>query len=165
LALTEISSAAIERAHTDADDLLVASLPAIMPVRHGGSLYRARLMGLSRERTAAPCVPGILLSLACMAALPMLLLTNIPPAALMIAFGAIVGLSSGPIFALASEGLQPEERALAMRILFTIFYAAMAAAPPLAGFARDITGSPATPFHVAAASLTATLLDHLVGAG
>ena len=32
----------------------------------------------------------------------------------MIAFGALVGISSGPIFALAGQGLRPEERALAM---------------------------------------------------
>jgi predicted MFS family arabinose efflux permease len=107
-------------------------------------------------------IPGILLSLACMAAVPVLLLTDIPPAALMIVFGAIVGLSSGPIFALAGQGLQPEERALAMGILMTIFNVTMAAAPPLAGFVRDVTGSPAAPFHVAAAFLTATLLIQIV---
>ena len=128
-------------------------LYTMIPVAPFGGWLFARSVGV---------IPGILLSLACMAALPVLLLTNIPPAALMIAFGAIAGLSAGPIFALAGQGLQPEERALAMGILFTIFYAAMAAAPPLAGFARDITGSPAAPFHVAAAVLTATLLVQIV---
>jgi hypothetical protein len=44
------------------------------------------------------------------AALPVLLLTNIPPVALMIVFGAVVGLSSGPIFALAGQGLRPGPR-------------------------------------------------------
>ena len=105
---------------------------------------------------------GILLSLACMAAMPVLHLTNIPPAVLMIAFGALVGISSGPIFALAGKGLRPEERASAMGILMTIFNLTMPAAPPLAGFARAITGSPAAAFYVAAAVLTATLLIHMV---
>jgi len=91
-----------------------------------------------------------------------LLLTSIPPVALMIVFGAVVGLSSGPIFALAGQGLRPEERALAMGILMTIFNVTMAAAPALAGFARDVTGSPAAPFYVAAAFLTATLVVQIV---
>ena len=38
----------------------------------------------------------------------------------------------------------------------------MAAAPPLAGLARDAPGSPAAPFYVAAAFLMATLLVQIV---
>jgi predicted MFS family arabinose efflux permease len=129
------------------------SLYTMIPVAPFGGWLFARSVGV---------IPGILLSLACMAVLPVLLLTNIPPVALMIAFGAIVGLSSGPIFALAGQGLRPEERALAMGILMTIFNLTMAAAPPLAGFARDVTRSPAAPFYVAAAFLTATLLVQIV---
>jgi MFS family permease len=108
-------------------------LYTMIPVAPFGGWLFARSVGV---------IPGILLSLASMAALPVLLLTNIPPAALMIVFGASVGFSSGPIFALAGQGFPPEERALATGSLFTIFYAAMAAAPPLAGFARDITVAP-----------------------
>ena len=128
-------------------------LYATIPVAPFGGWLFARSVGV---------MPGILLSLACMATVPVLLLTNVPPAALMIAFGVIVGLSSGPIFALAGQGLRPGERALAMGILMTIFNLTMAAAPALAGFARDVTGSPAAPFHVAAAFLTATLLVQIV---
>ena len=128
-------------------------LYATIPVAPFGGWLFARSVGV---------MPGILLSLACMATVPVLLLTNVPPAALMIAFGIIIGLSSGPIFALAGQGLQPGERALAMGILMTIFNLTMTAAPALAGFARDLTGSPAAPFHVAAAFLTATLLVQIV---
>jgi predicted MFS family arabinose efflux permease len=149
--------------------LIVFSFVPAFFVAHGMSLAQAGAMTSLSLYTMIPIapfggwllvrsvgvMPGILLSLACMAALPMLLLTSIPPAALMIAFGVLVGVSSGPVFALAGQGLRPEERAVAMGILFTIFYVAMAAAPPLAGFARDVTGSPAAPFYVAAAVLTA----------
>jgi len=58
-------------------------LYTMIPVAPVGGWLFARSVGV---------IPGILLSLARMAALPVLLLTNIPPAALMIAFGAIVGL-------------------------------------------------------------------------
>ncbi len=129
------------------------SLYTMIPVGPFGGWLFARSVGV---------IPGILISLACMAVLPVLLLTDIPPIAVMIAFGAVVGLSSGPVFALAGQGLRPEERALAMGILMTIFNLMMAAAPPLAGFARDITGSPAAPFYVAAALLAATLLVQIV---
>jgi predicted MFS family arabinose efflux permease len=133
------------------------SLYTMIPIAPFGGWLLARSVGV---------MPGILLTLACLAVLPLLLLTAIPPPALMIAFGVLVGLNSGPIFALAGQGLAPAERAPAMGILFTIFYVAMAAAPPLAGFARDATGSPAAPFAVAAAMLAAALLVQIAhGAG
>jgi cyanate permease len=129
------------------------SLYTMIPIAPFGGWLLARSVGV---------IPGILLSLACMVALPVLLLTKIAPAALVIAFGVLVGLSSGPISALAGHGSRPEERALAMGILMTIFNVTMARAPPLAGFARDVTGSPAAPSYVAAAFLTATVLVQIV---
>ena len=50
-----ISQAAIERARTEASDLLVSSESAIMPVKRGAVLYRARLMGLSAWSASAAC--------------------------------------------------------------------------------------------------------------
>jgi cyanate permease len=128
-------------------------LYTMIPVTPFGGWLFARSVGV---------MPGILLSLACMAAVPVLLLTDIPPAAPLVVFGVVVGLSSGPIFALAGQGLRPEERALAMGILMTIFNVTIGAAPPLAGFARDLTGNPAAPFYIAAAFLIATLLVQIV---
>jgi predicted MFS family arabinose efflux permease len=155
--------------------ILFNFVPAFF-VAHGMSLARAGAMTSLCLYTMIPftpfggwlfarsvgVIPGILLSLACMTAAPVLLLTNISPAMLMIGLGAVVGLSSGPIFALAGQGLRPEERALAMGILMTIFNVTMATAPPLAGFARDITGNPAAPFYVATTMLAATLLVQIV---
>lgn len=155
--------------------ILFSFAPAFF-VAHGMSLAQAGAMTSLCLYTMIPITPfggwllarsvgvklGILLSLVGMAILPVLLLTSIPPAVLMIAFGALVGVSSGPVFALAGQGLRPEERALAMGILMTIFNVAMAAAPPLAGFVRDVIGSPAAPFYVASALLTATVLVQIV---
>ncbi len=155
--------------------ILFSFVPAFF-VAHGMSLAHAGAMTSLCLYTMIPVAPfggwlfvrsvgvtlGILVSLTCMAAVPLLLLTSIPPAALMIGFGAIVGLSSGPIFALAGQGLRPEERALAMGILMTIFNLTMAVAPPLVGFASDVTSSPVAAFYVAAAVQTATLLVQIV---
>jgi predicted MFS family arabinose efflux permease len=129
------------------------SLYSMIPVAPLGGWLLARSIGV---------MPGVYMSLACMVVVPVLLLTNIPAAPLLIVFGVVVGISSGPVFALAGQGLQPDERALAMGILMTIFNVTMAVAPPLAGFARDVTGSPAAPFHVAAAFLIAMLLVQIL---
>jgi hypothetical protein len=50
-----ISRAAIERARSDAGELLVSSQSAVMPVRRRVVLYRARLMGLSATSASAAC--------------------------------------------------------------------------------------------------------------
>jgi hypothetical protein len=50
-----ISRAAIERARSNAGELLVSSQPALMPVQRGVVLYRARLMGLSASSASAAC--------------------------------------------------------------------------------------------------------------
>jgi hypothetical protein len=50
-----VSRAAIERARTEASELLMTSQPAIIPAQRGVVLYRARLMGLSAASAAAAC--------------------------------------------------------------------------------------------------------------
>jgi predicted MFS family arabinose efflux permease len=128
-------------------------LYTMIPITPFGGWLLSRSLGV---------IPGIVLCMTCLVVLPVLLPTAIPPAILMIAFGAVIGVSSGPIFALAGQGLRPQERALAMGILMTIFNITMAAAPPLAGFAHDITGSASAPFYVASLVLAAALLVQLV---
>jgi D-alanyl-D-alanine carboxypeptidase len=49
------STAAIEMARARAADLLFSARPAIMPIEHGGILYRARLTGLSANNATAAC--------------------------------------------------------------------------------------------------------------
>jgi predicted MFS family arabinose efflux permease len=141
---------------TQAGAMTSLCLYTMIPIAPFGGWLLSRSVGV---------MPGILLSLACMVVLPVLLLTDIPSAVLMIAFGAVVGVSSGPVFALAGQGLRPQERALAMGILMTIFNVTMATAPPLAGFARDVTGRASAPFYVAAMVLAAALVVQVVHGG
>jgi predicted MFS family arabinose efflux permease len=82
---------------------------------------------------------------ALVAALPL----GIHPVPILVAIGLLVGLGAGPAFSMATRDLAPEERALAMAILFTIFNIAMAVGPALAGLARDRSGRAETPFVVA----------------
>jgi predicted MFS family arabinose efflux permease len=63
------------------------------------------------------------------------------------------GLPAGLIMALPVEALRPQARASGMGVYFTCYYALMAALPPLAGMARDMTGSPAAPILFAAAMI------------
>jgi D-alanyl-D-alanine carboxypeptidase len=50
-----LSQSVIARARARAADLLAGTQPAIIPVQHGGTLYRARLVGLSAASAAAAC--------------------------------------------------------------------------------------------------------------
>ena len=49
------STAAIEMARAQVADFLFGALPTIIPVQHGGILYRARLMDLSATSATAAC--------------------------------------------------------------------------------------------------------------
>lgn len=82
-------------------------------------------------------------------------LTLLFPAFVLIAL--TVGLPAGPIMTLPAAALAPQNRATGMGIYFTWYYALMAAIPPLAGFARDVTHSSAVPVLCAAAVLAAAL--------
>ncbi|MEX5729822.1 MFS family permease [Rhodovulum iodosum] len=70
---------------------------------------------------------------------------------------ALIGLVFGPpgplIMTLPVQAVRPEARALGMGIYFTCYYLGMAAVPPLAGWLRDITGTPAAPLWIAVACL------------
>jgi predicted MFS family arabinose efflux permease len=68
---------------------------------------------------------------------------------------AIVGLTFAPpgglIMALPGESARRQHRAMAMGIYYTCYYAGNGALPALAGYARDISGSAATPLWFAVA--------------
>jgi cyanate permease len=68
---------------------------------------------------------------------------------LIVAFAG--GLPAGLIMALPAEALRPQARASGMGVYFTCYYTLMAALPPFAGMARDVTASPAAPVLFAAA--------------
>lgn len=70
-----------------------------------------------------------------------------------VAMGLLFGPPGGLIMALPGEAVRAERRAIAMAIYFTCYYAGMGILPPLAGYARDLTGNPAAPFWFAGAML------------
>ncbi len=79
------------------------------------------------------------------------------PLLLFVAFGVLAWAPAGPIMALVSETLRADNRALGMGLFYTWYYAGMGALPPLAGLARDLSGSPAAPVYVAGAMMLCAL--------
>jgi len=61
---------------------------------------------------------------------------------LLIALG--IGLPPGLIMALPAQALRPENRSIGMGVYYTFYYVGMALLPAVAGFVRDVAGSPAT---------------------
>ncbi len=74
-----------------------------------------------------------------------------------IAFGVFAWAPAGPIMALVSETLSADNRAVGMGVFFTWYYAAMGVLPPLAGLARDLSGSPDAPIYFASAMMLCAL--------
>jgi predicted MFS family arabinose efflux permease len=79
------------------------------------------------------------------------------PLLLFVAFGVLAWAPAGPIMALVSETLRADNRALGMGLFYTWYYAGMGALPPLAGLARDLSGSPAAPVYFAGAMMLCAL--------
>jgi predicted MFS family arabinose efflux permease len=74
-----------------------------------------------------------------------------------IAFGVLAWAPAGPIMALVSETLSADNRAQGMGLFYTWYYAGMGALPPLAGLARDLSGSPDAPVYFASAMMLCAL--------
>lgn len=74
-----------------------------------------------------------------------------------IAFGVFAWAPAGPIMALVSETLSTDNRAVGMGIFYTWYYAGMGVLPPLAGLARDLSGSPDAPVYFASAMMLCAL--------
>lgn len=74
----------------------------------------------------------------------------VPRHALMFAvLGVIFGPAGGLIMALPGRVLRSENRAVGMGIYFTVYYVGMGVVPAVAGYARDLSGTPASPFWIA----------------
>lgn len=65
--------------------------------------------------------------------------------------GVCAGLSAGPIMSLAAGVLPAHWRAQGMGLFFTVYYATMMLAPPLAGFFAERTGTLGVTFWIAVA--------------
>jgi len=72
-----------------------------------------------------------------------------PSVSLFILIGFFLAAPGGLVMALPCESVRPNRRAIAMGLYFTCYYGGMGLLLPVAGYARDLTGSPATPLWVA----------------
>lgn len=112
--------------------------------------------GALAERSGRPmlvtvlCVIGMVL---CLAGVSL----GGPPWLLLPLFGVLAAAPSSLIIVFAGKVLSPETRAFGMGVLYSLFYLGLAALPPLAGLARDVTGSAAAPLQVASAVLALTM--------
>lgn len=88
-----------------------------------------------------------------------LFLLSVPGAGLgsSLLFGLVGMAPAGVIMALVGEAMRPEQRAFGMGVFYTIYFAVMMAAPPIAGAILDATGSPSGPIVFAMVLFAAVL--------
>jgi len=114
------------------------------------------LGGVLSDRVGRPDVFSIGGALAAGALL--LALPTMPWAALgLVLVGTLIGGPPGPLTSMLPRALAPERLATGLGVSYTAYYVVMAAAQPLAGWLRDVTGDPATPIRFAAAAMAATI--------
>ncbi len=80
------------------------------------------------------------------------------PVVLCIAFGLIAGIPAGALVALSSEAVSPDHRGPGLGIFYTGYYIGMTTCPSLAGWVRDVSGSPAAPVLLAGAMLVCVIM-------
>ncbi|WP_198377717.1 CynX/NimT family MFS transporter [Neoroseomonas rubea] len=73
-------------------------------------------------------------------------------------FGVLTAPPASLVMAMVGRALSPASRAFGMGVHYTLFYGALAALPPLAGLARDVTGAPAAPLLAGVAFLAVALV-------
>lgn len=73
--------------------------------------------------------------------------------------GLALGVPAGALIALLPQTAKPETLATALGIYYSIYYLGMAAAQPIAGYTRDLTGLPEMPIVFAAALMATTVLS------
>lgn len=76
--------------------------------------------------------------------------------------GMLTSLVATVIMTLPARALSPEHRATGMGVYYTIFYAGMAALPPVAGWAADGAGGPPVALGVAAAFFASTIVGVVI---
>jgi predicted MFS family arabinose efflux permease len=79
------------------------------------------------------------------------------PLVLFLLVALAAGLPAGPIMTLPVEASRPENRATAMGVYFSCYYAGMALFPALAGWLRDRMGSASAPVLFAAGTMGVAL--------
>ena len=77
--------------------------------------------------------------------LSMMLLPSASSFALIAFIGAVAGLPCAAMLVLPTEVLRPQSRAPGMGVFYTWYYVGMTLLTPVAGLARDLSGSPGAP--------------------
>ena len=117
---------------------------AIISVGSWIMIFSGAACGQIVDRTGKP---NIVLTVCMFAAIAAMLLLAVEGRGL--AASLLIGLigiaPAGVIMALSGEAMRPDRRAFGMGVFFTIYYAVMAAGPPLAGWIYDSTGEPFAP--------------------
>ena len=72
--------------------------------------------------------------------------------------GIVFAPAGGLIMALPGQVLKKENRAIGMGIFYTVYYVGMGVFPPIAGYARDVTGNPAAPLLLAGVAILFAVL-------
>ena len=100
--------------------------------------------GAIAERMGRP----IAVTVACMVGMAGCLLAvvaGLAPWPWMLGFGVLAAPPASLVMAMVGRALSAPSRAFGMGVHYTLFYGSLAALPPLAGLARDISGAPAAP--------------------
>ncbi|MEY8099751.1 CynX/NimT family MFS transporter [Falsihalocynthiibacter sp. S25ZX9] len=115
--------------------------------------------GFVADRTGRPNTVIMISLLSYIVLVPMILflpVATVPASFLIVGF--FFGLGAGPIISLPSTVLLPPVRAFGMGVYYTFYYAAMMAAPPLAGALADKVGSVGIVFVLGAALIVASMV-------
>ncbi|HWT08564.1 MAG TPA: MFS transporter [Roseomonas sp.] len=100
--------------------------------------------GALAERMGRP----ILVTVACMLGMAGCLLAvaaGLSPWPWLLGFGVLAAPPASLVMAMVGRALSAPSRAFGMGVHYTLFYGSLAALPPLAGLARDVSGVPAAP--------------------
>jgi predicted MFS family arabinose efflux permease len=127
----------------------VASAGVIVGLGIWVSLVSVPLGGYAADRLQRPnlvIIAGCLTTALFGALMPLL-----PgPALWFVLMGITFGLPPGAMMALLPQAIPADRLATSLGVYYTIFYLTIAAALPLAGLARDVSGGPAAPLFFAA---------------
>ncbi|MEO1119987.1 MAG: MFS transporter [Pseudomonadota bacterium] len=120
---------------------------AIISIGSWVMIFSGALCGYITDRTGRPDAVLVICILGAIIAMGLLAVDGAGlPASLL--FGLIGMAPAGVIMALSGEAMRPENRAFGMGVFFSVYYAVMAAAPPIAGWIYDQTGEPFYPLQI-----------------
>jgi predicted MFS family arabinose efflux permease len=80
------------------------------------------------------------------------------PTVSFVIIGLAFGLPAGALMSLLPGAVPPDRLATGLGVYYTVFYLGIAAALPLAGVVRDVSGNPAAPVMCAAVATAVTVL-------